>query len=287
MRKYLVVKKNKTKLFIIIFILIIFTNSALGNSLITTIFIPEGIVMASDSRECIFINGVITSIFSDTATKLFLSKKHKIGISSWGIGALNDISITNHIRNFIGKELTNDDDIITVTNKLFEYFKNISVSNENIYFHVAGYKKENKVSVPYVYFLNIKDNLIKRMNIDSDNKIDYGITCGGETDILYSIFKPVKITDEKGNEKTIKEVDPFLWEAMTLQDAIDFSIYAIRTTIDTMRSQDGPQTVGGPIDVLLISPEEAKFIQNKELQGELIKIGINPRYYKRESLNND
>ena len=77
MRKYLVVKKNITKLFIIIFILIIFTNSALGNSLITTIFIPEGIVMASDSRESILflLNGVTTSIFSDTATKLFLSKK--------------------------------------------------------------------------------------------------------------------------------------------------------------------------------------------------------------------
>lgn len=58
---------------------------------------------------------------------------------------------------------------------------------------------------------------------------------------------------------------------MTLQDAIDFSIYAIRTTIDTMRFQARPKTVGGPIDVLLISPEEAKFIQKKELHGELKK----------------
>ena len=95
----------------------------------------------------------------------------------------------------------------------------------------------------------------------------------GEINILQSIFKSVKTTDEKGNEKIIKKVDPVLWEAMTLQDAIDFSIYAIRTTIDTMRLQARPQTVGGPIDVLLISPEEAKFIQNKEGQGELIKTG--------------
>ena len=261
MRKYLLVKKNKTKLFIIIFILIIFTNSALGNSLITTIFIPEGIVMASDSRESILflLNGVITSIFSDTATKLFLSKKHKIGISSCGIRELNDISITSHIRNFIEKELTDDDDIITVTNKLFEYFKDLSASNEIIYFHVAGYKKENKVSVPYVYFLSIKDNLIKRRNSYSDNLKNYGIIYNGETDILESLLS--------------SEVAFILWEEMTLQDAIDFSIYAIRTTIDRMRLQTRPQTVGEPIDVLLISPEEAKFIQNKEGQGELIKTG--------------
>lgn len=269
------VRKNKTKLFIIIIILLISTNSALGNSLITTIFIPEGIVMASDSRESILflLNGVTTSIFSDTATKLFLSKKHKIGISSCGIPELNDISITSHIRNFIEKELTDDDDIITVANKLFEYFKDLSASNEIIYFHVAGYKKENKVSVPYVYFLSTKDNLIKRCNKYSDNAKNYGMIYNGEINILQSIFKSVKTTDEKGNEKIIKKVDPVLWEAMTLQDAIDFSIYAIRTTIDTMRLQARPQTVGGPIDVLLISPEEAKFIQNKEGQGELIKTG--------------
>ena len=265
MGKYLLVNKNKTKLFIIIFILIIFANSALGNSLITTIYIPEGIVMAADSRESILfpLNGVITSIFSDTATKLFLSKKHKIGISSCGIRELNDISITSYIRIFIEKELTDDDDIITVANKLLEYFKNISDSNENIYFHVAGYKKENKVSVPYVYFLSIKDNLIKRKNSYSDNLKNYGIIYSGKTDILESL---------------LSSEDAFiLWEEMTLQDAIDFSIYAIRTTIDKMRLQAIPQTVGEPIDILLISPEEAKFIQNKEGQGELIKIGINPK----------
>jgi hypothetical protein len=273
MRKYLVVKKNKTILLvIIIFILIISTtNSALGNSLITTIRIPEGIVMASDSRQSLSLNEEITTIVTDTATKLFLLEKYKIGISTCGQSFLNNISISSHIKNFIEKELTDDDDIITVANKLFEYIKNISVFNEDISFHVAGYKKENKVSVPYVYLLNTKDNLIKRANIDSDNKINYGMSWSGQIDILECILKSVTILDEKGNEQIIKKVAPIIWEAMTLQDAIDFSIYAIRTTIDTMRFQARPKTVGGPIDVLLISPEEAKFIQKKELHGEIIK----------------
>jgi len=271
MRKYLVFKKNKTKLFIIIiFILILSANSALGNSLITTIYIPEGIVMATDSRQSLYLNGKIISVNTDTAIKLFLLKKLKIGISTCGEGFVNNISISSHIKNFIEKEIT-DDDIITVANELFEYIKNICVSNENITFHVAGYKKENQVSVPYVYTLNTKDNLIKRINIDSDNKINYTMTWSGQIDILECILTPTITLDEKGNEQIIKEVVPIIWEAMTLQDAIDFSIYAIRTTIDTIRFQARPKTVGGPIDVLLISPEEAKFIQKKELHGEIIK----------------
>ncbi len=54
---------------------------------------------------------------------------------------------------------------------------------------------------------------------------------------------------------------------MPLQDAIDFAVYAIQTTIDTMRFQARRKTVGGPIDVLALTPDEVKWIQKKELRG--------------------
>ena len=40
----------------------------------------------------------------------------------------------------------------------------------------------------------------------------------------------------------------------TLQDAIDFSTYAVRTTIEHSVSSSEVRTVGGPIDVLAIFP---------------------------------
>ena len=52
---------------------------------------------------------------------------------------------------------------------------------------------------------------------------------------------------------------------MPLQDAIDFSVFAIKTTIDAIRFQARPKNVGGPIDVLVITPDEAKFINKKSL----------------------
>ena len=55
---------------------------------------------------------------------------------------------------------------------------------------------------------------------------------------------------------------------MNVQDAIDFAIYAVRTTIDTMRFEARPKNVGGPIDVLLITAQGSRWIQRKELHGQ-------------------
>ena len=77
------------------------------------------------------------------------------------------------------------------------------------------------------------------------------------------------VKDEKGNDKAIRSPAPIIWDAMALQDAIDFAIYAIRTTIDTMRFQARPKNVGGPIDVLLLTADsEPTWIQKKGYQGE-------------------
>ena len=56
---------------------------------------------------------------------------------------------------------------------------------------------------------------------------------------------------------------------MPIQDAIDFAIYAVRTTIDTIRFQARPKNVGGPIDVLVLTPEKTSWIQRKEYRGEI------------------
>jgi hypothetical protein len=76
------------------------------------------------------------------------------------------------------------------------------------------------------------------------------------------------IKGEKGNDKVIRSPAPIIWDAMALQDAIEFSIYAIRTTIDTMRFQARPKNVGGPIDVLVLTPEKAQWIQKKSYHGQ-------------------
>jgi hypothetical protein len=52
-----------------------------------------------------------------------------------------------------------------------------------------------------------------------------------------------------------------------VQDAIDYALYAVRVTIDTIRFQARPKTVGGPVDILVIRPTGAQWIQRKELHA--------------------
>ncbi len=59
-----------------------------------------------------------------------------------------------------------------------------------------------------------------------------------------------------------------LFAAMPLQDAVDYAVHLIRTTIDTMRFEPRFPGVGGAIDVLAVTPSEMRWVQRKELHGE-------------------
>lgn len=245
-------------------------------SLVVVTYVPEGIVMASDSRQFLTLQGKtpegrdfkIETPASDFVTKTFLLENVKVGISNFGQDLLADVPMASYIKKFIEEELTAADDVTTIPQKLVEYFRR-SFPDANAGFHVAGYKKEGKVSVPYVYYCHVSRNIAERRNIKPDGSLAYGATWSGQIDVITSIVNPVAIKDEKGVDKVIQApAAPIIWDAMTLQDAIDFSIYAIRTTIDTMRFQARPKNVGGPIDVLVITPDEARWIQKKELRGE-------------------
>jgi hypothetical protein len=60
-------------------------------------------------------------------------------------------------------------------------------------------------------------------------------------------------------------IQEILWNFFTLQDAIDFARYAVDVTIKTMHFMNVVETVGGDIDILVITPDEAKWLQHKEL----------------------
>ena len=100
-----------------------------------------------------------------------------------------------------------------------------------------------------------------------ENGIFNGANWGGEIEVLQRILNTVKL---KNGDRWVDLPDtPLIWNFMTLQDAIDFCGYAIRTTIETHRFQQKEKTVGGAIDILVIKPNESPvWIKRKELQSE-------------------
>lgn len=243
-------------------------------SLVIAVYVPEGIVMASDSRQSVMVEGKnpdgkgfkVETVNSDAVLKTFLLEGQSVGISSFGQDLLGGVTTASHIKRFSEEALTAEDDVATVPGKLVEHLRK-SFPGADAGFHVAGYRKEGRVSVPYLFTCHVARNSVEQRNRKPDGTAAYGATWSGQGDILSSVVTPVVIKDEKGNDKVVRSPAPIIWDAMSLQDAIDFAIYAIRTTIDTMRFQARPKNVGGPIDVLLMTPEEARWIQRKELRG--------------------
>ena len=240
-------------------------------SLVVATYVPEGIVMASDSRQSVTLEGKkpdgktfkFETVNSDAVTKTFLLEKQKVGLSNFGQGFLGKVPMASHVKRFREKALQEDDDVKSIAKKIVVFFRK-DFPNADVGFHVCGYRKESKVSIPYVFYCHVGKNAVERRNA-KDGSVIYGVTWSGAHEVLSVILKANTVIGGDGKPKPAP-VYPIVFGAMALQDATDFSIYAIRTTIDTMRFQARQKSVGGPIDVLVITPESAQWIRKKELR---------------------
>ena len=88
----------------------------------------------------------------------------------------------------------------------------------------------------------------------------------GESDVMVRILNPnLFIKNPQGQYEPLTNYTvPF--DMFTLQDAIDYAVYAVQITSDTMRFQMRYKTVGGPVDVLVIKPDEAIWLNRKTLR---------------------
>src|SRR5581483_11686274 len=122
--------------------------------------------------------------------------------------------------------------------------------------------KQGRASVPCVYHVH-KDGMV-RVNQrpgGKDHEVIHGCTWGGQADVIQSLLlsPPVQAGVPGGF--------PVIWETFSPQDAVDFALFAVKTTIDTMRFQARLKNVGGPVDVLLLTPRDSAFIQKKQLHA--------------------
>lgn len=145
-----------------------------------------------------------------------------------------------------------------------EYFRQIDPDPEPLTQSQCGsYAPEKRKKTPCILHVDVARNHIAKLNAS----MQPGVSWGGEADILARLLQPVGIVDAAGNLRQLLPHFPIPWQFLTLQDAIDFCMFAVRTTMDTIRYQTRPKTVGGPIDVLVITPEHAEWICRKRLHA--------------------
>jgi hypothetical protein len=228
-------------------------------SLIIGVFVPTGIVISGDSRTTLNITGqapnpnnsgaqitVQTStVASDAAEKLFILHR-KYGVGIFGDAVINNLTIAHYIEHFQIQHVNAPQNTQALANDLLTYFRSIQPT-PNIGCMVAGYDGQ----IPWLDAVSVQQASSTRVNVDPQNNLLHGCVRGGDTPVVDRLLSQ-------------QQFNP-IFPAMNLQDAVDFSRHLIRTTIDQMRFEPRPATVGGTIDTLIVTNREARFLAQKSL----------------------
>lgn len=235
-------------------------------SLIVAIYTHEGIVLASDSRMTYTTTESKTdgsqvvregTHFTDTVYKTFLSDQG-VGISSCGDADINGVPISLYIEQFLREH--KDAGVETIKDEIIGYFKSLS-QNIATEFFVAGYLTETGGKLTQrLYRITTANEHIELVDTSKQ-----GMIWGGQKNVMSRLLTTLYIKNDDGTYIQHFE-NPVLWQFFTMQDAIDYARYAIQVTIETMRFQRIVKTVGGPIDILAITPDGGKWISRKELK---------------------
>ena len=266
-------------------------------SIMCCVYVPEGIVLAADSRltnnksnmfpgtimkdESKTQNLILKETYytlSDNAQKVLLIKKNNVGVSFCGNAFINGMTVFDFIRKFEIDEITSNDSTESTAVKLSNYGL-----NESITFIVAGFDND----VPYVYTVCgrvvTRQNIIPNIQINQNSAKDSNLDDQSELGEPKEIIKP-QDSQDIGNTAipTLKygavwggkmdaitkviNVQPELianYTSMPLKDAIDFAEFLIDLTIKYERFSDDIQTCGGEIDILVITKDDAFWKQHK------------------------
>ncbi len=230
-------------------------------SAIIAVFTPTGIVISGDSRTTGTLNQTVPNpqnpqqqinvqtmiTLSDATLKVF-QIFDRYGVGTFGDAHIDNLPIAHYIEQFEINNTANPPqtthDFVTALMNYFRQFNQIPHTG----FVVAGYDNNE----PFVFGVDTFNNTIQRSNfIQAQNKLDYGIVRGGDTDIIDRLLN---------NPQRLP-----IFQAMNLQDGVDFSRHLIRATIDQMRFEPVIPTVGGEIDTLVITNDKIEFLYKKKL----------------------
>ena len=216
-------------------------------SLLVTVILNDGIIMASDNRTTYTYKNKDTVKYVDTTNKTFLFDK-TIGISHCRNAAVNGKSIEEHLKDF--QKLYKGRSITRLPNLLRDYFLKLN-PDCNVAFFIAGY--ENYKSHAYRIFTQAP---IERLT--TSKPCSYW---EGERDVPSRLFSTVYIRN--GSNYKIHSSYELAIDDFSIPDGIDFATFLIKTSEEAMKFQRTNKTVGGPIDILVIKPYDSYWYKRK------------------------
>jgi hypothetical protein len=235
--------------------------------------VRDGLVLGTDSMTQIWGEGEagkpgwVKSY--GNARKLFQVGELPIGIMTYGIGNLGPRSIQGLVRDFNSSYSGEaGGNVQYVSQRLYEFF---SKAYQNQFgdkpggplgFFIGGYSPDQ--ALPEEWEFQLPRDRESRQVRPTDR---FGASWRG-VDLpftrLYKGYDPRLIEDLKKAQvpdETIKEMvqryeSPVIYDGMPVQDAINFVVFILQTTIGLATFESGVPSCGGPSQIATVLPED-------------------------------
>jgi Proteasome subunit len=260
-------------------------------TVIVGITTPDGVVLASDSRTTQSEEGA-HRILSDSAQKVF--EIGRFGVATSGLAFIGGNTIAGLMDQFVaqlGDQAA--EEVNAFTDALGEFF----TSRFTAWWGEDGETWDTEeLGFPLIFLIAGYDaqgiGHIHRVLIPGPGRAEYspntterGAVWEGQTDVINRLLKGVDwsqlhLPEEELSEEAIEQIVDDLGSLqyktlfpVTVQDAVDYSSFLIRTTIDMQRFSDGtlgdPGLVpgcGGPVQILVVERSRTVWAAKPELR---------------------
>jgi hypothetical protein len=252
-------------------------------TIVTSVKVRDGLILATDSMTQVHQGQQFVTSWAN-ARKLFQIRELPVGVMTFGLGNIGDISVEGLVREFCSQLPANIKSVETISNRLFTFIENAYTANFNAVppdekplmgFLVAGYDRKPfadqwefalpndtaaRLVSPNPWFGSNWRGIhipFTRLYKGFDPRLLPALQAKGFTDADLATLLP---TVEAGVH----------YDGMPVQDALNFAAFIVKTTIGMCLFEAGVPTCGGPLQEALILPTDGfTWIEKPQLSIQL------------------
>ena len=258
-------------------------------TLVLAVACGDGLVIAGDSRTSSPASAGPARVLSDRTHKVFALGQ--VAVATYGLALVLKRNIASHLAELTAGAPSSPtpSEVVGLLDAHFrplvqEHLTRAGANrpSDALGFLVAGY--EGGVGSVHEVVLPSGEN---RVVASTASEPPGGAAWRGQTDVVERLITGVdrrrltRIAQRAGKEGPLEDLDEALrglgylirFDAMNLQDAVDYAVLAIRTTVEVQRLTDGTVAapgawpgVGGPIEVATVtSPDGLRWVARSDV----------------------
>ncbi len=265
-------------------------------SIVVSVKVRDGIVLGADGMTQIFAKGPNGSLgvaqTYENARKLFQVLDRKVGVMTYGAGNIGRRSIQGIIEDFneiVRMDIKISESVGEIAKRLRDHINNEynsafgDVKEEErpiIGLYIGGYSKGSAFPEEWEFILPKIPEPKEVRPKDGCGSSWRGVTLpfsrlyNGIDPRIIEELKAIGI-DKKKLQKIIEKYKcEVAYDAMPLQDAVNFAYHILRVTVDHTKFELGPPACGGPLEISVITKAKGfQQITSRKLTVQEIEKG--------------